>query len=140
MTATKLAVLYATESKILRRKVIPDDDDEQLRRLIVPAGESVLWMRLDQPHDDASCRAAIAAATGVVPPSGRCCVVDEAERVVAVCNADPALDVHPHGRLVANDNAETGDRFVGGVLVRQSRAATNSAITIVATVPGAVST
>ena len=139
MTATKLAVLYATESKILRRKVIPDED-EQLRRLIVPAGESVLWMRLDQPHDDASCCAAIAAATGVLPPSGRCCVVNVAERVVAVCNADPALDVHPQGRLVANENAEPGDRFVGGVFVRQSRAATNSAITIVATVPGAVST
>jgi len=119
--------------------VIPDED-EQLRRLIVPAGESVLWMRLDQPHDDASCCAAIAAATGVVPPSGRCCVVNVAERVVAVCNADPALDVHPQGRLVANENAEPGDRFVGGVFVRQSRAATNSAITIVATVPGAVST
>ena len=139
MTATKLAVLYATESKILRRKVIPDDDEE-LRRLIIPVGESVLWMRLDQPHDDASCRAAIAGATGVVPLSGRCCVVDEAERVVAVCNADPALDVHPHGRLVASDNAETGDRFVVGVLVRQSRTATNSVITIVATVAGAVST
>src|SRR6516162_6000349 len=118
MTATKLAVLYATESKILRRKVIPDED-EQLRRLTVPAGESVLWMRLDQPHDDASCRAAIAAATGVVPPSGRCCVVNAAARVVA---ADPALDVHPQGRLVASENAEPGDRFAGGVFVRQSRA------------------
>ena len=139
MTATKLAVLYATESKILRRKVIPDDD-EQLRRLIIPVGESVLWMRLDQPHDDASCRAAIAAATGVVPPSGRCCVVNVAERVVAVCNADPALDVHPQGRLVASENAEPGDSFVVGVLVRQSRTATNSVITIVATVAGAVST
>ena len=139
MTTTKLAVLYATESKILRRKVIPDDD-EQLRRLIIPVGESVLWMRLDQPHDDASCRAAIAAATGVVPPSGRCCVVNVAERVVAVCNADPVLDVHPQGRLVASENAEPGDRFVVGVLVRQSRTATNSVITIVATVAGAVST
>ena len=120
--ATQLAVFYATESKILRRKVIPDDD-AQLDSLAIPSGESMLRMRLDRPHDDASCRAAIAAATGVIPPSGRCCVVDERGVVIARCNADPALDAHPQGRLVASADAEPGDRHAGGVFRQERRAA-----------------
>ena len=115
--ATRLAVFHATDSKILRRKVIPDDDP-QLERLAAPVGESVLWMPLDRPYDDASCRAAIAAATGVVPPSGRCCVVSEGGVVIAVCNADPALDMHPQGRLIASDDAKPDDRYVAGVFLR----------------------
>jgi hypothetical protein len=120
--ATQLAVFYATQSKILRHMVIPDDD-AQLERLAVPPGESVLRMQLDRPHDEASCRAAIAAATGVVPPSGRCCVVDESRVVIAVCNADPALDAHPQGWLVASEQAYPGDRHAGGVFLRDSRVA-----------------
>jgi hypothetical protein len=138
MAATQLAVFYATESKILRRKVIPDDD-EQLRQLHVPAGESVLWIPLDRPFDDASCRAAIAGATGMVPPSGRCCVVDAAGRVVAICNADPVLDVDPRGQLVPSDDAGLGDRYVGGRLLRAGSVAANSTITVVVTGSGAVS-
>jgi hypothetical protein len=136
--ATRLAVFYATESKILRRKVVPDDD-AQLERLVVPSGESVLWMPLDLPHDDRACRAAIAAVTGVVPSSGRCCVVDDDGVVIAVCNADPALDIHPRGRLIASDNAQPGDRFLSGRFVSRFTTATNSATTDVATVSGTLS-
>src|SRR6266487_4191265 len=101
MTAvTQLAVFYATDSKILRRKVVPDDD-AQLANLTVPPGESIMLLPLSEPYDDASCRAAIAAATGSVAPSGRCCVTDGAGNVVGVCNADPALDNHPQGQLLA---------------------------------------
>jgi hypothetical protein len=118
--ATQLAVFYATESKILRRLVIPDDD-ARLERLVVPPGESVLRMPLDRPHDEASCPAAIAVATGVAPPSGRCCVVDGSGLVIAVCNADPALDAHPQGWLVANERANPGDRHAGSEFLRESR-------------------
>ena len=120
--ATQLAVFYATESKILRRIVIPDDD-AQLERLVVPPGESVLRMQLDRPHDEVSCRAEIAAAMGVAPPSGRCCVVDERGIVIAVCNADPALDAHPQGWLVASEDGEPGDRHPGGMFRREFRVA-----------------
>jgi hypothetical protein len=90
MTATThLAVFYATDSKILRRKVIPDDD-MPVAQLRAEPGESVLLLPLTRPYDDTACRAAIADATGCKPPSGRCCVVDRSGNVVAVCNADPA--------------------------------------------------
>jgi hypothetical protein len=116
--ATHLAVFYATNSKILRRKVIPDDN-AQLAQLRAEPGESVLLLPLNRPYDDAACRAAIAEVTGCRPPSGRCCVVDESGSVIAVCNADPTLDRHPQGRLVTDETAVPGDRFVGGVFLRQ---------------------
>jgi hypothetical protein len=116
-TASKLAVFYATDSKILRRKLIPDAD-EQLEVLTAAAGESILLLSLARPYDDASCRAAIAKETGVTPPSGRCCVVDEAGDVIGVCNADPALDSHPRGKIVASESAGLGDRYVSGVFFK----------------------
>jgi hypothetical protein len=61
---------------------------------------------------------AIAEATGCKPPSGRCCVVDKSGNVVAVCNADPALDSHPHGQLIAEDIAVPGDRYITGAFSR----------------------
>ena len=117
--ATRFAVVYATKSKILRRKIIPDDD-MAVAQLRAEPGESLLLLPLTRPHDDAACRAAIADATGCKPPSGRCCVVDKSGNVVAVCNADPALDLHPQGQLFANDIAVPGDRYISGVFSRSS--------------------
>ena len=115
--ATYLAVFYATESKILRRKVIPDDD-MAVAQLRPEPGESVLLLPLTRPYDDAACRAAIAETTSCKPPSGRCCVVDNSGNVVAVCNADPVLDAHPQGQLVADENAVPGDRYISGAFSR----------------------
>ena len=115
--ASHLAVFYATKSKILRRKVIPDDD-MRVAQLPAEPGESVLLLPLTRPYDDAACRAAIAEATGCKPPNGRCCVVDRSGKVVAVCNADPALDLHPQGQLVANEIAMPGDSYIGGAFSR----------------------
>ena len=115
--ATQVAVFYATKSKILRRKVIPDDD-MAVAQLRAEPGESVLLLLLTRPYDDAACRAAIAETTGCKPPSGRCCVVDKSGTVVALCNADPALDLHPQGQLVADENAVPGDRYIKGAFSR----------------------
>ena len=115
--ATHLAVFYATKSKILRRKVILDDD-MAVAQLRAEPGESVLLLPLTRSNDDAACRAAIAEATGCKPPSGRCCVVDKSGNVVAVCNADPALDSHPQGQLIADDIAVPGDRYISGAFSR----------------------
>ena len=93
-------------------------DDMAVAQLRPEPGESVLLLPLTRPYDDAACRAAIAETTSCKPPSGRCCVVDKSGTVVAVCNADPALDLHPQGQLVANENAVPGDRFISGAFSR----------------------
>ena len=121
--ATQLAVFYATDSKILRRKVIPNDE-AQLEVLSTAPGESMLLLPLARPYDDASCRAAIASATGVTPPSGRCCIVNESGDIIDVCNADPALDSHPRGKIVASECAGPGDRYLGGAFLRQGASGT----------------
>jgi len=122
---TRLVVIYATGSKILRRKIFVDDDSH-LDLHQPGAGESRLLLLLSGPFDDAACRAAIAAATGVEPPSGRCCIVDDEGSVVGVCNADPALDAHPAGQLVAHDLAGPGDRYRYGVFIRDYAIADDS--------------
>lgn len=129
--ATQLAVFYATGSKILRRKVIPDNDAQLALHQSEP-GESRLLMPLDRLYDDAACRAAIAAATGVTPPSGRCCVVDSTGKVTGVCNADPALDTHPAGSLIASDIAGPGDSHVAGRFVRHYAVVSTATNTVTA--------
>jgi hypothetical protein len=116
--ATQLAVFFAADSKILRRKLIPDDD-AQLEGLTAPHGERMILLPLARSYDDASCRAAIAAATGVTPPTGRCCVVDTSGEVIGVCNADPARDVDARDRVIASSNAGLGDRYVGSLFLRR---------------------
>ena len=93
--------------------------DAELERLQLPPGESMLLLPLARPYDDASCRAAIATATGVTPPGGRCCIVNESGDIIDVCNADPALDSHPRGKIVASECAGPGDRYIGGAFLRQ---------------------
>src|SRR6266851_9987776 len=105
--ATQLAVFYATGSKILRRKVIPDND-AQLALHQPGQGESRLLLPLAQPHDDASCRAAIAAATGVAPPSGRCCIVDGAGNVTGVVQCRPGARHPPGGELGRERSCRAG--------------------------------
>jgi hypothetical protein len=116
---TRLVVIYATRSKILRRKIILDNE-AQLDLHQPGPGESRLLLPLSSPFDDASCRAAIVAATGEVPPAGRCCIIDSGGNVVGLCNADPALDMHPAGQLIAHDTAGPGDQYEGGVFKRKN--------------------
>jgi hypothetical protein len=126
--AIRLAVIYATRSGILRRKIILDDES-QLDLHQPGPGESLLLLPSSAPFDDASCRAAIAAATGVEPLTGRCCIIDVGGNVVGVCNADPALDTHPAGQLIAHDVAGPGDRYEDGVFKRENAIAHNTACT-----------
>src|SRR5205807_6356485 len=100
------------------RRKVNSDGDTAVAQLHAEPGESMLLLPLTRPYDDAACRAAITEATGCRSPSGRCCVVDNSGNVVAVCNADPVLDAHPQGQLVADENAVPGDRYISGAFSR----------------------
>jgi hypothetical protein len=123
--ANRVVVIYATRSRILRRKIVLDDES-QLGLHQPGPGESLLLLPLSMPFDDASCRAAIAAATGKEALAVRSCVIDAGGNVVGVCNADPALDAHPAGQLIAHDVAGPGDRYEGGVFKRENAIADNA--------------
>jgi hypothetical protein len=125
IVANRCVVIYATGSKILRRKIVLDDES-QLDLHQPGPGESLLLLPSLVPFDDASCRAAIAAATGTEPLAGRCCIIDAGGNVVGVCNANPTLDTHPAGQLIAHDVAGPGDRYEGRLFKRENAIADNA--------------
>ena len=127
--APRLVVIYATGSRILRRKIILDHESQVELHQPGP-GESRLLLPLSAPFDDAACRTAIALATGAEPISGRCCVMDDGGNVIGVCNADPALDTHPAGRLVAHEVAGPGDRYEDGVFKREYAIVDNATLKV----------
>jgi hypothetical protein len=98
--ATTFGIVYATGSKMVRRVILPDHDDELLGGLHVGPGESML-VKPSGPSDIFTCQAHVKTATGVQPLDPRCAVVDNTNTVVAVILADPALDSHPAGALVS---------------------------------------
>jgi hypothetical protein len=119
--ASKVGVVYAVKSGILRRWIIPDDD-AGLQHHPVSPGEAMLVVdRASLPPDPLQVQpfveAAIARATGKGVPSPRCAVVDAAGDVVAVIMADPDIDQVPGHSLVLHPAVERGWKMRAGVLV-----------------------
>ncbi len=103
------AIVYATNSKIIRRIIGCDgglNGDEVGPTAISPHllgnGESVLYVPAPTAgvHQYQDWANAVAAATGTMPPSPNCAVVDDTNTVVAVICADAALDISPLGTLI----------------------------------------
>jgi hypothetical protein len=111
MPSTKFAIVYATESKMIRRIVVPDDDAELVAGSWASSGESVLIVP-DGPHDLFTCMALVKEATGVHPADPHCAVVGDSGHVIGFVRADPALDTHPRGKIVSCGNhIRIGDRI-----------------------------
>src|SRR5579863_4573023 len=99
MPASHVAVYYYTASTLMWGKTVADTDAEiaaiQAHYATDP-NTSVLLLPRNQPYDDATCIAAIAAHTGKVAPSPRCAVhaTPDAlnnEAVVDIILADPSM-------------------------------------------------
>ncbi len=127
---SKVGIVYATNSKIMRRIIVPTQDSE-LDHVHVAPGETLLVVDSDKAFRDAesgkfapavrAADAAIAVATGVVPPSARCAEVRDG-KVVAVRMADPEIDTIPGALLVKSAAAEVGwDHSARDGLVRVAK-------------------
>jgi hypothetical protein len=102
VAATTLGIVYATGSKALRRFILPDNDSDLTNGTYpVAPGETLLVATDTGDRSIARLLSLIQAATGTIPADPRCAVVDAANKVVTVINADPALDSHPSGVLVS---------------------------------------
>lgn len=102
MPASKIAIFYATESKMLRGVLVPDDD-EHLKRCYAPEGETMLIVdAFPGSFIDERGRADLAnrqyvvdqviIATGVTPPDPACAVVDDNGMVIGMICADETID------------------------------------------------
>jgi hypothetical protein len=122
MAATKIGVVYATGSGILRRWIVPDRDADLIARHSVGAGESMILLdRANVPGDPVQAQAFIEAAigrvTGKAVPSPRCAIVDAGGTVVGTVMADPAIDHIPNCTLVLHPTADRGWKVRDAVLV-----------------------
>jgi hypothetical protein len=87
----KVGIIYATNSKMVRRVIHPDRDDELGNPNIVKEGESLLIV--EREHYKATGRdACIHAHTGVHPPEPRAAIVHPSGDIVGIIAADPDID------------------------------------------------
>ncbi len=94
-------IIYATQSKILRRIVVPSDNSSlNFLATMVGPGESIVARPTGHGDGHAQWAAAVQSVTGVMPPSAACAVVDATNTVILIVMADPALDTHPQGTLI----------------------------------------
>src|SRR4051812_5875113 len=100
MPRTKVVIGYSQNLASRRTLVLPHDDAEVPERVawLQSMGDAVLVGTLaDYLHYGPD--AMLARHLGRKPQATRCAIINHAGYVVAVLNADPAIDRHPAGRL-----------------------------------------
>lgn len=119
MPVTRVGVIYATVSKLLREIHVPHEDDSELdqyyKTRVLVDGESFASVPVDVYA--AGGAQAVQAAVGAPTFSGRCAVVADGVVVDHVV-ADPALYVSQSGSVVPSDLSEVGDNWDGKVFTR----------------------
>lgn len=109
MAETKAWAIYSTSRKVLRKIVISDEENYSASQHR-STGESIVEINPAAPTIPVALQA-IQTATGVVPASGRCAVINPAGRVMRFVNADPDLDLVPAFTLISSDTANVGDIY-----------------------------
>jgi hypothetical protein len=89
---TKVGIVYAAGSKMIRRIIVPDRDGELNDQLHVMPGEVMLKVDKALGFSVAQASAHVFAATGVQPLNPRHALINPAGRVVRIVHADPTLD------------------------------------------------
>lgn len=117
--SSKVGIVYATQSGILRRVIFPDSDTSLSDGThFVGAGETMLIAPLAE-YNNAKSKAdgtpqnqpeaqLFKTHTGKAWASGRCAVIDNTGLVVKTIHADPALDSINGMTLVSSDVALPG--------------------------------
>lgn len=112
MAVKHIAIVYATQSTILRWKVVTDSIDE-LSVVKPGVGESILLVTNTENYTDDVCKELIASHTGIATPDDRCVVVKD-NKVIDIIKADHTLVdiIKTHGeghKLVPHKTAKHGD-------------------------------
>lgn len=113
---TKIGIVYAANSKILRRVIFPDSDRELTDPAHVAQGETMLVRDIEEflnrPQGQMFTQWAegiIEQATGKKPDNPRCVVVsDSTSLVTKVILADPELDTIGGCTLIKHMTAKPG--------------------------------
>lgn len=119
MAAANVAVIYGANSKLVLRIIIADDERQYQALTVLKSGEALLAIPMDEftlLRGADAVMARVAREIGEPLHNGRCAVVDDTGRCVAVITADP--DVYrgdPRYTLEVNQSAAVGEVKVNGV-------------------------
>lgn len=108
--------IYASESTILRRIFVPDQEEQLSNNKLSESGESTVLIPLPASAD--ACRAAIQKSSGKNAPDPTTAVVVGGV-VQQVLMLDPALDSIPAATLVPSVIAQVGDQWDGTKFLRR---------------------
>lgn len=122
---TKVGIVYATQSGILRRYIYPTDDTELASPFHVGIGEAMLIVDQKVITNPMDIWIELSQHLGKVIPDAKCAVLDKQGNVVDTIMADPVLDNIDNHTLIANSNATVGDTFVAGNLIKKPVIALN---------------
>lgn len=115
---TKVGIVYAAKSGILRRYIYPTDDAELAQPWHVGQGEAMLVVDQKVISGPQDIWIELSAHLGKVIPDATCAVLDKAGVVVGTVMADPALDMVVGHDLFPSKDAAVGDTVVAGALVK----------------------
>lgn len=111
-SSTLVGAVYGERSKLIRRVIVPDFDDELDDPLHVGAGELMLRAPRHEPHDQLALQTRIVARHGMMLadlPCPRVAVVHAESRfVVAAIMADPEIDTLDGHELHRSAVAQVG--------------------------------
>lgn len=101
MPASKIGVVYSIAQARVRQWIVPDYDKELDNYHQVQPGEGFLTYPAKLGHAAATVNAQVKAVTGRDPDDDHCAVVAADGSIVALVKADPSIDKHPDGDVIA---------------------------------------
>jgi|ERR1035437_6394029 hypothetical protein len=114
MELTNVGIIYSKAQKV-RREVIVGGDDPTYRvhkdRLLPGEGWLDCPVEVYQSFTDPNAIDAFLALAIGEATSDSCVVIDNTDKILAVCCADPVIDDHPLGVIIQDDPAQVGDSY-----------------------------
>jgi hypothetical protein len=100
MASSLIGVVYSINQARVRQWIVPDDDKE-LENYQVQPGEGFFTYPAKLGHTTATINAQVKAVTGRDPEDDHCAIVAADGSIVALVKADPSIDRHPDGDVIA---------------------------------------
>lgn len=113
MPLTYIVIIYSIAQNRRRRVIISDNDDKDYDAHLnnIHPNEAIWKMSISDYQAGISIDDGLSKHLGVIALSDRCVVLDAQGNVICVIKGDPAIDIHPTGKIYQHDIAIVGWRL-----------------------------